>query len=458
MAGDAVAAAYVTADALRSRLRAHGGGVRLSGGRAELLQRCGEHGLVTDYERLATRRADATREAWLRHELALAGCALRSDSRLCEAYIRAGVGDPREIAGVMAEMRFFHEHTRYESIRDRHRRGAEEEYERELDAYERDRDRGYADRDLRPRFRDFYCPEDASDSGKAEALAAWVRDHAGDSAETACEHPTLPPTLRRSLLHRVADERFAAWFEACFRARAEGEEARIALPHLRAEGLRLADANFDAWFGAKIGKHRVLVRARARVALAVDIAIATKGMRPTDPAASHIRRVATEALRAGLTSGRVISAVKDAALKHIAAATSPPAAELVTFAEAVDRTYGRGAEPSASERKRKRARMQGRWRCTRCRRYVGSEQGVWDHSRRAHGVGQMRDVEAVMERDDSASATIAPLTAEAFRVLVARALRKNGAARTIQAHWRNAIANPEFEVCRRRLKKEAAEL
>lgn len=39
---------------------------------------------------------------------------------------------------------------------------------------------------------------------------------------------------------------------------------------------------------------------------------------------------------------------------------------------------------------------------------------------------------------------LAPLTDAAFKALVARILRRDGAARAIQAHWRNAIADPEF--------------
>ena len=185
---------YITADTLRARLRAFGGGLRLGGDRAELMQRCQEHGLVTDYERLAARGGEDSRRAWLNHELALAGCTLRSDSRLCEAYVSDGCGNPRQIAGVMAEMKFYYEHTRYESIKDMLHKTADEEYQEELDEYEMDRDEfGYADRDFHPRFRDYFCSEEASESAKREALEEWVREHAG-GAENACEHPTLPPT------------------------------------------------------------------------------------------------------------------------------------------------------------------------------------------------------------------------------------------------------------------------
>ena len=451
---------YLTAGALKARLRGRSG-LKLGGDRAELLLRCHENGLITDYERLATRCAEETRKAWLEHELTLAGCTLRCDSRLCEAYIRNNRGHPREIAGVMAEMKFYYNHTRYESIKDELHQTAEDEYHEELDEYERDREIGCADRDFRPCFRDFYCSEDASDSAKIDALDAWVQAMAGNSLEIACEHPTLPPTLRRSLLNRVADARFKAWAGGTWKVDVLTQAARIVRPILHAESMRLMDltpGNFEAWFGDRIRACADVVRERVNVDRFIEQAITAKGIRPTRLTAQPtkhadcsrcIRLIASDALKEGLTSARAVRAIKDAAAEYIAlipCVVNPG----VTFTETINRLFGRIRNPTTTDRER----IKGRWRCGMCNKYTGSGQGVWDHSLKMHGVQHIRYVKANLEPDNS---IFVPLTVEAFRELIVRAMRRQSAARTIQTHWRNAIACPEFFVCRRRLQREVNE-
>jgi hypothetical protein len=48
--------------------------------------------------------------------LAVFGCELRDDSKLCKAYIDSGHGDPLDIATIMCEMKFYYEHTNYNAV------------------------------------------------------------------------------------------------------------------------------------------------------------------------------------------------------------------------------------------------------------------------------------------------------------------------------------------------------
>ena len=69
------------------------------------------------------------------------GCELRTDSRLCDDYIEHGNGDPDEISGIMAEMKFYHDHTDYAAIREEIYNTARQEFEDEMsddDGYDRD--------------------------------------------------------------------------------------------------------------------------------------------------------------------------------------------------------------------------------------------------------------------------------------------------------------------------------
>ncbi|KAG2424950.1 hypothetical protein HXX76_014108 [Chlamydomonas incerta] len=96
------------------------------------MDRCNLNGLVTAHERLTQRNMVQSRRAVLEYELQLVGCELRSDSQLCDCYIDRGEGDPVTIAGIMAEMKFFHEHTDYSDILD-------DLYDEAWEAYEKAR-------------------------------------------------------------------------------------------------------------------------------------------------------------------------------------------------------------------------------------------------------------------------------------------------------------------------------
>lgn len=134
---------------------------------------------VTLLQNITARNIESTvsrlHECWrrlIKLETALEqkGCSLRSDSRLCEAYIDYGYGDVVGIVKTMNEMRFFFGHTEYARLR--------------TDAFTRLRDiDGMYDG----------ISEDASDEAKVNALKLWVRQFA--SVEEACARPELPPSL-----------------------------------------------------------------------------------------------------------------------------------------------------------------------------------------------------------------------------------------------------------------------
>jgi len=111
-----------------------------------------------------------TRLIRLERALEQRGCSLRSDSRLCQAYIDYGHGNVSSIVNTMNEMRFFFGHTGYDRLRT-----AAFTRLRAID--------GMYDG----------ISEDASNEAKVNALKLWVRQFG--SVETACARPELPPSL-----------------------------------------------------------------------------------------------------------------------------------------------------------------------------------------------------------------------------------------------------------------------
>lgn len=120
----------------------------------------------------AAERKEAKRTATLVAALEARGCRLRNDSRLCEAYITLGEGDPEEIAIVMEHMKFYFAHTRYAAI-------YEDMVEGELE------------------YKGRYHPEEISHCAKGEALREWVKTFPSRAA--AASHPGLPSSLRARL-------------------------------------------------------------------------------------------------------------------------------------------------------------------------------------------------------------------------------------------------------------------
>ena len=78
---------------------------------------CLEHGLITHEDSMAMRSQKESRRLEMIRALQRHGCVLRTDSKLCNDYIRKGRGDPEEIAIVMGQMKFLFEETNYAKIR-----------------------------------------------------------------------------------------------------------------------------------------------------------------------------------------------------------------------------------------------------------------------------------------------------------------------------------------------------
>lgn len=82
-----------------------------------------EQVLLKKQERSENRKKEkeaskAVRKNELTNALSRMGCQLRSDSRLCNAYIENGKGNLTEIVNTMVEMKFLFQHTRYRDIVD----------------------------------------------------------------------------------------------------------------------------------------------------------------------------------------------------------------------------------------------------------------------------------------------------------------------------------------------------
>jgi len=145
-------------------------------------------------------------------KLANHGCALRSDSRLCNMFIRDGHGDVDEIAIVMCEMKFYYDHTTYSTIlsnmyadwRDRRRgmqrRGTWDDYSDDsYDSYDSD------DSDDSDDSYDSYSEHDdcdvSSEDAKAIALDAYIASF--PTVTLAIASPAVPCSIRTKC---IADE------------------------------------------------------------------------------------------------------------------------------------------------------------------------------------------------------------------------------------------------------------
>lgn len=171
---------YRNVTELRNLLKNANIRVSAKANRDDLVRDCLEHGLISYIDSLAVRSPTESRQKVIIDALSRRGCILRDDSRLCQAYIRHGRGDPEEIADVMMEMKFYFEETAYDAIRER--------------LFEETRDECYYNGF---HFRDVWNPEQASIDAKHEALEKWVRHH---GIQNAIAHPKLPPTLKLQLI------------------------------------------------------------------------------------------------------------------------------------------------------------------------------------------------------------------------------------------------------------------
>ncbi len=110
-AGHAPSGSYPVPEAQMRRLaiRVHGG----EDGAEAAVERKTDESLR---KRDRWRKARERRTRKLEKALADVGCELRTDSRLCNRYLRRGKGDVAQIASVMREMQFFFDCTEYHSL------------------------------------------------------------------------------------------------------------------------------------------------------------------------------------------------------------------------------------------------------------------------------------------------------------------------------------------------------
>lgn len=461
------AAVYLTCEQLQARLRAQD--LALGGRREQLLARCQQHGLVTEYERLAQRSGTASRRAWLEHELRAVGCVPRDDSRLCAAYLRGGEGDPRRVAEVMAEMKFFHEHTEYEAIRDALYEQARDEYQQEWDEYRGDHDLigGGCFGDRPGPFGRYYDKDEASHGAKGTALRRWTDAQA--SLEAALHAPVLPRTLRRAILLRICESRLDRW------ARSRRWERCGSVHSVARDASRAAGSFIDAHVGSSLDDADLTTGAfeqhlAGALQGAIDVRQREKRVEDAvlglmippwmtlpcihgDSLVIAARRTLRRVFRAfGAPLGDVGAALTIEATRG-AIASCRASSNGVQYAEEVARLFVLAGAPSARDVQRTQELQAHTWACHDCG-YRGSGEGVLTHSRNKHGALHARDVRASRPGAVIDAALFDRTVVEG----VCHRVRTANAARAIQRHWRHAIACPDHTMCRRRLLREAVDL
>ena len=129
-----------------------------------------------------------TRLATMISELANLGCALRSDSKLCETFIKHDQGSAVEIAKVMCEMKFYHEHTTYSSILD----NMFQQYSNRIN--QKYQNSGHNDSDADSDSDYGYDAYDVGENAKFKALSAFLKSF--PSVSLALASPDVPETIR----------------------------------------------------------------------------------------------------------------------------------------------------------------------------------------------------------------------------------------------------------------------
>ena len=136
-------------------------------------------------------------------KLAKLGCVLRDDSKLCEAYIMAGRGCPKEIAETMREMKFYYDRTDYANILDekyerriRRRRYARYGYGYQYDDYSDD---DYSDDDDNDEYDDAIA---ISERAKLQALTKWIKSNVIDESCTENDD-TIPSTIKKQIIDHM---------------------------------------------------------------------------------------------------------------------------------------------------------------------------------------------------------------------------------------------------------------
>ena len=186
----------------------------------------------------------------------------------------------------------------------------------------------------------------------------------------------------------------------------------------------LNPTNFEAWFGHQMRQHADVVRVRIEINKAI----------PQTHAGNLIREIAKNTLKVGLTSKYVVQIIKSAIAEYLDMNTEKIKICTLTYKEEVNRRYGPTRDITCAERQQ----IHGNWNCSSCSKYVGSGQGIWDHSRSVHGTLQVRDVNALSEQITYTF----PNACVVFHEQIVKSIRKHAAAKTIQTRWRTSISCP----------------
>jgi hypothetical protein len=448
-------ATYLSVAALRDRLRA--AGIPVSGGnRDALVERGFANGVITEYERLATRDRAGSRRAWLEFELAKVGCTLRTDSKLCEAYIECGHGNPVNIANIMAEMKFYHTETKYARIRDAIYQNARDAFEDDLDEWD---DTEYRHRDFRPVFHEYFDSGHASELAKEKAFAKWLQKWR--SLEEASQRPCLPATLREKIYYDIACKKFKAWLVEAFPkkgslfAQFALELANDFLRALHEACFSVSPTDFCDRFHAQIAHRAALDSAEMQARKRIDaFCSGVKGgaslSRALKGFSSSFLQTSSSGDQAELV--KAVHATMYAEQETLKEASSLSSV-LITFGDlARSRLTENPTWRDVAHLLDNDQRFRCTWSCDQCS-YQGSALGLVQHCKARHNVQSVFDVAGVKTSNDYALAA-----RKTYDEAILEFWRKDAAALVIQKRWRFVVACPSYLVCRRRLMRELEEL
>ena len=403
-----------------------------------------------------------SREAWLIHELQKLGCELREDSKLCEAYIKNGVGNPRKIAEIMQEMQFFHEHTQYASIRDRIYQEACDEYQADLEEWHQDYIR---DRDFRPVFSQYFDSQSASESAKHEAFESWLTQW--DSLETAATSQILPRSLKSTIYYRLSQRKFTTWVKSEFPHASEKQVKYVVgtaneyLRNLGGEAMTVSNAEFASAYKDKIAKY--IDTDLAKTAFASTLSNMLVRYALPKHHAFNLTHYANQLIDSYSYSKNDLSKGIDAAAfvtEHLIAYLKQKE-PVTTLADLAKLFFPTADDNAACSDRRVVSRIlehnmcfAGKtWCCAHCN-YIGSATGLYSHCIAKHEAKTVFDVQGKTTSDSSVYKSMEREYCQATKMFET----KYNAALTIQRHWRHAVTCPNYLVCKRRLMREAQDL
>lgn len=339
-------------------------GLKTSGSRDELMQRCHDHNLVTAHERLTQRNAMQSRRAVLEYELQLVGCKLRSDSVLCNRYIDYGEGNPVDTAGIMADMKMYHAFT-----------------------------------------------------------------------------------FRQKIILSIRKTRFSEWLERTFSDYVNDYEFRTHAASISRTFLNedvdlstLTDTTFQQSFGEPLVQFIAFKQTKLELIQFVKSALEKAGYNEHDA----LYHVVLECM-----DKRVLLPKFRQAFEETVATTLEMRGAPERFSAKLLQLFDPYKTPSNKVLLEK---MDGRWQCNLCH-FSGDSVSMRSHWSRDHHVSNLKNMLATRCVSESQSTFMLQVKETWVRINA-----RHHAARVIQRCWRLAIACPDFEACRRRLMREAAEL